>query len=247
MLIEASLWNRIPSKACFQNSPIQPRLIWGSLTWLWVDSNWTDSVWYSGFSIVLGLTCLLQNMVSLSAEAWCDDTTESGLLNQFPVMECILCLWNRKRLKLSSVCGENPGPVYGISSFASFLHFIQNLWHPALRKSRWKPLPLQVLLLLHCHLLHGGLWWCHTQDLAIAAACGYHDLCGPGCIAIAGKVWFLSFYQISHEQDVLADSKQFRSWTTQLTLWWTRAELQRALQRLVKESSFDSTAQVPWG
>lgn len=62
----------------------------------------------------------------------------------------------------------------------------QHMWNPAPGASRQKPLSLQLLLLLHCHLLHRGLWGCHAPYMALPAAGGHHDLRGSGSAASAG-------------------------------------------------------------
>lgn len=61
------------------------------------------------------------------------------------------------------------------------------MWNPAPGASGEKPLPLQLLLLLHCHLLHGGLRRRYAPHMALPAAGGHHDLCGPGGVALAGS------------------------------------------------------------
>lgn len=64
------------------------------------------------------------------------------------------------------------------------------MWNPAPGASGQKPLPLQLLLLLHCHLLHRGLWRCYAPHMALPAAGGHHDLCGSGGAASAGRKMF---------------------------------------------------------
>ena len=62
----------------------------------------------------------------------------------------------------------------------------QHMWNPTPGASRQKPLSLQLLLLLHRHLLHRGLRRCHTSYMALPAAGGHHDLRGSGSAASAG-------------------------------------------------------------
>ena len=63
---------------------------------------------------------------------------------------------------------------------------LQGLWHPAPGAGE-APVPVQVLLLLHRHLLHRGLRRRHPPDLALAAAGGLPHLCGAGGAASAGR------------------------------------------------------------
>lgn len=61
------------------------------------------------------------------------------------------------------------------------------MWDPAPGTSRQEPLPLQLFLLLHRHLLHRRLWRRHPADMALPAAGGHHDLRGSGGAAPAGE------------------------------------------------------------
>lgn len=66
----------------------------------------------------------------------------------------------------------------------------QHMWDPAPRAGGEKPVALQLLLLLHRHLLHGGLRRRHPPHLALPAAGGHHDLRGSGGAASAGRdIW----------------------------------------------------------
>lgn len=64
---------------------------------------------------------------------------------------------------------------------------LQDLRHPAPGAGRREPVAPHVLLLLHRHLLHGGLRRRHPQDLAVPAAGGRHDLRGPRGAPAAGE------------------------------------------------------------
>ena len=61
------------------------------------------------------------------------------------------------------------------------------MWDSTLGASREEPVSVQRLLLLHRHLLHGGLRGRHPPHLALPAAGGHHDLCGAGGAASAGR------------------------------------------------------------
>lgn len=63
----------------------------------------------------------------------------------------------------------------------------QHMWNPASGAGGQKPLPLQLFLLLHRHLLHRRLWGRHPADMALPAAGGHHDLRGSGGAAPAGE------------------------------------------------------------
>lgn len=63
----------------------------------------------------------------------------------------------------------------------------QHVWNPASGAGGQKPLPLQLFLLLHRHLLHRRLWGRHPEDMALPAAGGHHDLRGSGGAAPAGE------------------------------------------------------------
>lgn len=63
----------------------------------------------------------------------------------------------------------------------------QHMRDPAPGACRQEPLPLQLLLLLHRHLLHCGLRGCDPADLALPAAGGHHDLRGSGGAPSAGE------------------------------------------------------------
>lgn len=76
---------------------------------------------------------------------------------------------------------------------------MQHMWDSAPGEGRQKPLPLQLLLLLHRHLLHCGVWRRHSTHLAVSAAGGHNDLCGSGGSTTAGKMmFFASNITISH-------------------------------------------------
>lgn len=62
----------------------------------------------------------------------------------------------------------------------------QDLRHPAPGARGRQPVPADVLLLLHRHLLHRGLRRRDAQDLAVPAAGGHHDLRGPRGAPAAG-------------------------------------------------------------
>lgn len=61
------------------------------------------------------------------------------------------------------------------------------MWDPAPGAGGQKPLPLQLFLLLHRHLLHRGLRGRDPEDMALPAAGGHHDLRGSGGAAPAGE------------------------------------------------------------
>lgn len=63
---------------------------------------------------------------------------------------------------------------------------LQHMWHSAPGASREESHPLQLLLLLHRHLLHCGLRGRHSSHMALPAAGGHYDLRGPGGAAPAG-------------------------------------------------------------
>lgn len=62
----------------------------------------------------------------------------------------------------------------------------QDLRHPAPGARGRQPVPADVFLLLHRHLLHRGLRRRDAQDLAVPAAGGHHDLRGPRGAPAAG-------------------------------------------------------------
>lgn len=64
---------------------------------------------------------------------------------------------------------------------------IQHVRDPAPGACRQKPLPLQLFLLLHRHLLHRRLRGRDPADMALPAAGGHHDLRGSGGAASAGE------------------------------------------------------------
>lgn len=59
----------------------------------------------------------------------------------------------------------------------AFMILSQHMRDPAPGASGPEPLPLQFLLLLHCHLLHRRLWRRDAAHLALPAARSHHDLC----------------------------------------------------------------------
>lgn len=61
------------------------------------------------------------------------------------------------------------------------------MWNPAPGAGGQKPLPLQLLLLLHRHVLHRRLRRRHAAHMALPAAGGHHDLRGSGGAAPAGR------------------------------------------------------------
>lgn len=63
----------------------------------------------------------------------------------------------------------------------------QHMWDPAPGAGGQKPLPLQLFLLLHRHLLHRGVRGRDPEDMALPAAGGHHDLRGSGGAAPAGE------------------------------------------------------------
>lgn len=62
----------------------------------------------------------------------------------------------------------------------------QHMWDPAPGAGGQKPLPLQLVLLLHRHLLHRRLRGRDPTDMAVPAAGGHHDLRGSGGATPAG-------------------------------------------------------------
>lgn len=80
---------------------------------------------------------------------------------------------------------KDSSPFFSHSSHPADLH--QYLRYPTPRTCRQQPDPVWLTLLLCGHLLYGGLWRCHTSDLALSAPGGYHDLCSTHRASHPGK------------------------------------------------------------
>lgn len=98
---------------------------------------------------------------------------------------------------------------------------LQRLWDPASWESREATVSIWLVLFLHRHLLHCGLWGRHTPNLALSASGGHSHLCCLGGAPYAGKLTYPCPPLIVQRVVLLFNKNSIRSFDIMLFLtWW---------------------------